>query len=93
MKSDSAGMKRVAIFGVGLIGGSFALALRQAGFDGEILGVSSPKTIETALSLGVIDRGVDAEEAIERADLHLSRPTHLRDHRYSGVHRTAVLAE
>lgn len=68
-------MRRVTIFGVGLIGGSFALALRKAGFDGEITGVSSPKTIAAATELRVIDRGVDAAYAIEHADLiYLSQP-------------------
>jgi prephenate dehydrogenase len=68
-------MKRVAIFGVGLIGGSFALALRAAGFEGEIVGVSSPATIATAVELGVIEHGVDAEQAVEQADfIYLAQP-------------------
>ena len=45
-------MRTVAIAGVGLIGGSFALALRKAGFSGRILGVSSERTIAEALRLG-----------------------------------------
>ena len=68
-------MRTVAIAGVGLIGGSFALALRRAGFDGRILGVSSERTIREALSLGVIDEGVPLAEAAARADLiYLSQP-------------------
>jgi prephenate dehydrogenase len=68
-------METVAIAGVGLIGGSFALAIRKAGFRGRILGVSSPKTIETALDSGVIDQGVTLEEACARADLlYLAQP-------------------
>ena len=68
-------MKTVAIFGVGLIGGSFALALRKAGFEGRILGVSSPDTIRRALELNVIDAGSGAEEAARSADLiYLSQP-------------------
>ena len=43
--------KTVAIIGVGLIGGSFGLALRKAGFTGRILGVSSPRTIRRAVWL------------------------------------------
>ena len=43
-------MDTVAIFGVGLIGGSFGLALRKAGFTGTILGVSSPRSIDQALN-------------------------------------------
>ena len=38
-------MRTVTVVGVGLIGGSFALALRKAGFQGRIFGVSSPATI------------------------------------------------
>ncbi|MBI4876312.1 MAG: prephenate dehydrogenase/arogenate dehydrogenase family protein [Acidobacteria bacterium] len=62
-------MRTVAIAGVGLIGGSFGLALRRAGFDGPILGVSSPGAIREALALGAIDKGVPLEEAAARADL------------------------
>src|ERR1700693_1804234 len=68
-------MKTVAIFGVGLIGGSFALALRGAGFAGRILGVSSPATLQRALNLRVIDEGAPAREAAQAADLiYLSQP-------------------
>ena len=68
-------MKTVVIAGVGLIGGSFALALRKAGFDGTIVGVSSPHTIKAALSLGIIDEGLALAEALPRADLvFLSQP-------------------
>jgi len=56
-------MDTVAIFGVGLIGGSFALALRKAGFTGRIIGVSSDHTIRAALALGVIDQALPAPEA------------------------------
>ena len=68
-------MERVAIFGVGLIGGSFALALRKAGFTGEIVGVSSPRTIQAAIAAGVIERGMDGAAAAEQCDLiYLSQP-------------------
>jgi prephenate dehydrogenase len=65
----------VAICGVGLIGGSFGLALRNAGFSGEILGVSSPATIDDALKVGAIDRGVTLDQAVAQADLiYLAQP-------------------
>ena len=64
-------MKTVAIAGVGLIGGSFGLALREAGFSGRILGVSSPATIEKAVARGAIDEGVTLAEAVVEADLML----------------------
>jgi prephenate dehydrogenase len=70
-------MKTVAIFGVGLIGGSFALALRKAGFAGRIIGVSSDDTIRTAIALHVIEEALPAEEAAAQADLvYLAQPIH-----------------
>lgn len=68
-------MKTVAVVGVGLIGGSFALALRQSGFSGRILGVSSERTTREAIALGVIHEAVTLEQAALRADLlFLSQP-------------------
>lgn len=68
-------MDTVAIFGVGLIGGSFALALRKAGFPGRIIGVSSDHTIRAALSLGVIDEALAPQDAAAQADLiYLAQP-------------------
>lgn len=68
-------MKTVAIAGVGLIGGSFALALRKAGFQGRIIGVSSPATIEKALARGAIDQAMPLADAAKAADLvYLSQP-------------------
>jgi prephenate dehydrogenase len=65
----------VAIAGVGLIGGSFALALRKAGFNGPIIGVSSPATIERALASGAINAGLPLAEAAAQADLiYLAQP-------------------
>jgi prephenate dehydrogenase len=62
-------METVAIVGVGLIGASFGLALRKAGFSGEILGVSSPSATDAAKQLGAISREASLEEAAARADL------------------------
>lgn len=68
-------MQNVAIFGVGLIGGSFALALRKAGFTGKITGVSSPITLSKALERGIIDAAADPEAAADEADfIYLSQP-------------------
>src|ERR1700733_12559517 len=70
-------MDTVAIFGVGLIGGSFALAIRKAGFNGKIIGVSSDDTIRAALALHVVDAALPAREAAEQADLlYLAQPIH-----------------
>jgi prephenate dehydrogenase len=62
-------MNTVAIIGTGLIGASFGLALRQAGFDGAIVGVSSPGAVSDAISAGAIDSGAPLAEAVGQADL------------------------
>jgi len=62
-------MNSVAIVGTGLIGASFGLALRQAGFIGPILGVSSERALADAVALGAIDRGVTLAEAAGQAEL------------------------
>ncbi len=68
-------IRTVAILGVGLIGGSFGLALRRAGFTGRLLGVSSERTIRAALARGAIDAGAPLEEAVPQADLvYLAQP-------------------
>ncbi len=70
-------METVAIFGVGLIGGSFALALRRAGFAGRIIGVSSDDTIRAAIALNIIEEALAPEEAAAQADLlYLAQPIH-----------------
>ena len=67
--------KVVTVAGVGLIGGSFALALRQAGFQGKIIGVSSPPTIRSALDRGVIDEALPLAEAAAQSDIiYLAQP-------------------
>ncbi len=68
-------MRTVAIVGTGLIGGSFGLALRKAGFPGDIVGVSSPRSLDQAIARGAIDKGVSLEEGAGTADLiFLSQP-------------------
>jgi len=52
-----------------LIGASFGLALRKAGFDGEIVGVSSTRAVESAVACGAVDRAAPLAEAIPQADL------------------------
>ena len=65
----------VTVAGVGLIGGSFALALRKAGFKGKIIGVSSPETIRTALDRHVIDEAMPLRDAAGQSDLiYLAQP-------------------
>ena len=50
---------KLVIIGVGLIGGSFALALRQAGMVQHIIGIGrNQKNMHSALERGVIGKGV-----------------------------------
>ncbi|MPS79109.1 MAG: prephenate dehydrogenase/arogenate dehydrogenase family protein [Achromobacter sp.] len=62
----------LAVVGVGLIGGSFAAALRQAGQVGRVLGVGrNAASLARAVELGLIDEAVSAEDAAKRADIVL----------------------
>lgn len=63
----------LVVVGTGLIGGSFALALRRAGFAGRITGVGrSPENLQLAVELGVIDDFChDVAEAVSDADVVL----------------------
>ncbi len=62
---------RLAIMGVGLIGGSLALALKAAGACAEIVGTGRRiETLRRAQMLGVIDRyELDLASAVNHADM------------------------
>ena len=61
---------KILIAGLGLIGGSFALALRDRGIADEILGVEkSDENAAEALRLGLADRIVTLEDGVPQADL------------------------
>ncbi|MEK7435314.1 MAG: prephenate dehydrogenase/arogenate dehydrogenase family protein [Pseudomonadota bacterium] len=65
-------MDKVVIFGVGLIGGSFALGLKAAGAARHIIGLGrNPANLERALELGVIDAASKDPAAVAGADLVL----------------------
>lgn len=65
--------ERIAILGVGLIGGSFGLALKAGGFDGEIVGIGRDAgRLQVAVDRGAIDRGeTDAAAGVRGADVVL----------------------
>lgn len=65
----------LAVVGTGLIGGSFALALKQAGAVREVLGVGrNPARLALARELGVIDRAADWAEAAQADCVLLALP-------------------
>ncbi|MGV6860032.1 MAG: prephenate dehydrogenase [bacterium] len=64
-------INRLCIVGVGLIGGSLALALRRAGYVGTVVGVGrSQSNLNDAVNLGVIDKAYqDLEQGVAGADM------------------------
>ncbi len=66
-------INKLTLIGVGLIGGSFALALREAGLVREIVGVGrSAENLSAALGMYVIDTSLtDPAQAVQGADLVL----------------------
>ncbi len=60
----------LAVVGVGLIGGSFAAALRRARAVSRVLGVGrNRQSMQQAISLGLIDAAVSLEQASWEADI------------------------
>lgn len=62
---------KMCVIGVGLIGGSLALALKEAGLVGEVTGVGRGEdNLKTALRLGIVDSyTTDLCAGVEDADL------------------------
>jgi prephenate dehydrogenase len=62
--------RRVAIIGLGLVGGSWGLALKKAGFTGRRVGCDRQEIVDRAIGREVVDEGnPDAAEAVRGADL------------------------
>ncbi len=71
IKGVEAGMKDavLTIVGVGLISGSFAIAMREKGFARKIIGVGrSDGSLQKAKALGIIDEALPLEEAVKQSD-------------------------
>lgn len=64
-------INRLAVIGIGLIGGSLALSLKSKGAVNEVIGYSrSENARQEALALGVIDKAADSiAEAVAEADV------------------------
>ncbi|WP_456456300.1 prephenate dehydrogenase [Thermovibrio sp.] len=64
------GFKRVCVVGLGLIGGSFALNLKQKGFSGKILAVDvNSEAVKKGKELGIVDEGGTDYSLIKGCDL------------------------
>lgn len=65
-------IRQITIIGTGLIGGSFALAVRKAGFDGRVIGCDREPVLEHARERGAIDTGwTNPAEAARGSDVIL----------------------
>ena len=63
-------IRQITIIGTGLIGGSFALALRKRRFAGRIVGCDRESALKKAKTRGVIDRGfVEPADAVRGSQL------------------------
>jgi len=64
-------IKRLAVIGVGLIGGSLSLALKKSGMVGEVVGYSRTASVrDEALDLGIIDHAASSiADAVKEADM------------------------
>lgn len=73
LSPSSATIERLAVIGLGLIGGSFAKGIRESGVCREVVGCdANPVTREQALPLGVVDRVTDSvADAVRGADVIL----------------------
>jgi prephenate dehydrogenase len=72
----------VAIVGVGLIGGSLAIALKEKELAQKIIGVDTSEShLKKAIELGLIDEGSSLENAIAEADITvLAMPVDAMEH-------------
>ena len=61
---------KVTVFGIGLIGGSMALTLKEQGFAEQVIGVdANPDHIAKALELGLVDEIMPLDQAVDASDL------------------------
>ena len=59
----------ITIVGVGLISGSFALAMKEKGFAKKVIGVSRTQaSLQKATELGIIDEALPLEEAVKQSE-------------------------
>jgi len=67
---EESDFKKITIIGVGLIGGSLGLALKEKKPNFKIVGIDKQNIIEKAIALGAIDEGtVNLKEGIKKADI------------------------
>jgi prephenate dehydrogenase len=65
VSSNRVSLNRVSVIGLGLMGGSLAMALRRAGLASHIVGCGREVLVQRAIEMGVIDAGT--QSAVEAA--------------------------
>lgn len=62
--------KNVTVVGIGLIGGSMALGLKEKGIAKKVIGVdANPEHRQKALELGLVDEVMELDEAVKISDI------------------------
>jgi prephenate dehydrogenase len=69
MTGEEPPFRRVAIAGIGLIGGSVALGVRERWPAARVIGIDRPAVLAHATGSGAIDRGLASMEELDEADL------------------------
>jgi prephenate dehydrogenase len=69
MTGDEPPFRRIAIAGIGLIGGSVALGVRERWPAARVIGIDRPAVLAHAIGSGAIDRGLPAMSDLDEADL------------------------
>lgn len=63
-------IQQVTVVGTGLIGGSFAAAIKAGGFAGSVVGFDRPEALDKASKLGIVDRRAPhLRDAVRDADV------------------------
>ena len=69
MTGEEPPFRRIAIAGIGLIGGSIALGVRQRWPAATVVGIDRPAVLAHAIGSGAVDRGLASLSELEDADL------------------------
>ncbi|MDI7277881.1 MAG: prephenate dehydrogenase/arogenate dehydrogenase family protein, partial [Anaerolineae bacterium] len=70
LRSPDLHSSRVAIVGLGLMGGSLAAALKKRSACAEVVGIARrPATVDEAMQLGYVDRATTELEGVAEADV------------------------
>jgi prephenate dehydrogenase len=72
---------RLAVIGIGLMGGSLALSLKKKGFVSNVIGVdNNPDHQAEALRLGIVDEIMTLEDAVKLSDIiAIAKPVNIAE--------------